>query len=64
MRQQDFRSIGRDVQEALRARAVFLVLTLGKTRADAAQAAGTSRQTVNSWLKGTSKNTRISAECS
>lgn len=33
------------------ARAVFLVLTVGKTQAEAAQAVGTSRQTVNQWLK-------------
>ena len=51
MQQKDFRGIGRDAQEALRARAVFLVLTVGKTQAEAAQAVGTSRQTVNQWLK-------------
>ena len=30
MEKRDFRSLGRDAQEALRARAVYLVLTLGK----------------------------------
>jgi len=51
MRQQDFRGIGRDTQEALRARAVFLVITVGKSQAEAAQAVGVSRQTVNQWMK-------------
>jgi transposase-like protein len=51
MRRKDFRGIGRDTQEALRARAVFLVLTVRKSQAEAAEAAGVSRQTVNQWLK-------------
>jgi hypothetical protein len=51
MRQKDFRSIGRDTQEALRGRAVFLVLTVRKSQAEAAEAVGVSRQTVNQWLK-------------
>src|SRR5258706_13721894 len=51
MRQQDFRGIGRDTQEALRARAVFLVITVGKSQAEAAQAVGVSRQTVNQWMQ-------------
>ena len=51
MRQKDFRGIGRDTQEALRARAVFLVHTVGKSQAEAAEAVGVSRQTVNQWMK-------------
>lgn len=51
MEKQDFRSIGRDAQEALRARAVYLVETQGKTQAEAGEAVGASRQTVNLWLK-------------
>jgi transposase len=51
MRQKDFRGIGRDTQEALRGRAVFLVLTVRKSQAEAAEAVGVSRQTVNQWLK-------------
>jgi len=48
MRQQDFRGIGRDTQEALRARAVFLVITVGKSQAEAAQAVGVSgRPSIN-----------------
>jgi transposase len=56
MQQKDFRGIGRDTQEALRARAVFLVLTIGKTQAEAAQMVGASRQTVNLWLKRHAKS--------
>ena len=56
MRQQDFRGIGRDVQEALRVRAVFLVLSVGKTQSEAAQAVGVHRQTVNQWLKRHAKS--------
>src|SRR5450631_2002479 len=51
MRQKDFRGIGRDTQEALRSRAVFPVLTVRKSQAEAAEAVGVSRQTVNQWLK-------------
>jgi transposase len=51
MRQKDFRGIGRDTQEALRLRAVFLVHTVGKSQSDAAQAVGVSRQVVNRWMK-------------
>jgi transposase len=51
MEKRDFRGLGRDAQEALRARAVYLVLTLGKTQAEAAEAVGTQRQAVNRWLK-------------
>jgi len=51
MQQKDFRGLGRDAQEALRARGVYLVRTAGKTQAEAAEAVGVSRQTVNQWLK-------------
>jgi hypothetical protein len=34
----DFRSLGKETQEALRARAVFLVLQLHKTQAEAGEA--------------------------
>ena len=51
MEKRDFRSIGRDAQEELRARAIYLVKVLGKTQADAASGVGSSRQTVNQWLK-------------
>ncbi len=51
MEKKDFRGLGRDAQEALRARAVYLVVTVGKTQMEAAQAVGASRQTVNGWLK-------------
>ena len=56
MRQRDFRGIGRDTQEALRARAVFLVSTVGKSQAEAAQAVGVSRQVVNRWMKRHAKS--------
>ncbi len=49
MEQKDFRSIGRDAQEALRERAVYLVLREGKTQAEAAGLAGVHRQVVNRW---------------
>jgi transposase len=51
MEKKDFRGLGRDPQEALRVRAVYLVRTLGKTQAEAAEAVGVHRQTVNHWLK-------------
>ena len=51
MEKKDFRGLGRDAQEALRARAVYLVVTVGKSQMEAAQAVGASRQTVNGWLK-------------
>jgi transposase len=47
----DFRSLGRDAQEALRARAVYLVRTLGQPQSAAAAAVGASRQSVNIWLR-------------
>ena len=47
----DFRSLGRDGQEALRTRAVYLVSVLGKSQGEAAEAVGASRQTVNQWMK-------------
>lgn len=51
MEQQDFRGLGRDTQEALRRRCVFLVHTVGKSQAEAALAVGVSRQVVNRWMK-------------
>ena len=51
MEKKDFRGLGREPQEALRVRAVYLVRTLGKTQAEAAEAVGVHRQTVNQWLK-------------
>jgi transposase len=51
MQQKDFRGIGRGPQEALRARAVFLVHTVGQSQGQAAEAVGVSRQTVNQWMK-------------
>jgi Homeodomain-like domain-containing protein len=51
MEKRDFRSLGRETQEALRVRAVFLVLQLHKTQAEAAEAVGVSRQIVNQWLR-------------
>jgi len=50
MDQKDFRSIGRDAQEALRERAVYLVVQEGKTQAEAAIVVGVHRQVVNRWL--------------
>jgi transposase len=47
----DFRSLGREAQEALRVRAVYLVRTAGKSQSAAAEAVGASRQTVNIWLR-------------
>jgi hypothetical protein len=44
MEKKDFRGIGRDAQEALRARAVYLVLIQRKTQAEAAEAVGVGRQ--------------------
>ena len=44
MEKRDFRSLGRDAQEALRTRAVYLVLTLGRTQAEAAETVGTLRR--------------------
>ena len=51
MEKKDFRSLGRDTMETLRFQAVFLVLELHKTQAEAAEAVGVSRQTVNQWLR-------------
>ena len=47
----DFRSIGRAAQEELRRRALFLILQQGLSQAQAAQAVGVQRQTVNIWLQ-------------
>jgi transposase len=51
MEKKDFRGLGRPTQETLRVQAVFLVLSLHKTQAEAAEAVGVSRQTVNQWLR-------------
>ena len=51
MEKKDFRSLGRETMETLRFQAVFLVLELHKTQAEAAEAVGVSRQTVNQWLR-------------
>jgi transposase len=51
MDRQDFRSLGRPVQEALRARAVHLVVEAGKSQGEAAEAVGVSRQVVNQWMQ-------------
>jgi transposase len=50
MERKDFRSIGRDAQEALRERAVYLVLREGRTQAEAAWLVGVHRQVVNRWI--------------
>ena len=52
MERKDFRRIGRDAQEALRERAVYLVLREAKTQAEAAGLAGGHRQVVNRWSCG------------
>jgi transposase len=51
MKQVDFRGLGRDVQEALRSRAVYLVRRLGKSQSEAAAVVRASRQAVNQWLQ-------------
>ena len=47
----DFRGLGRPAQEALRRRVLFLIEREGMSQAQAAQAVGVHRQTVNIWLK-------------
>ena len=47
----DFRSLGRKAQEALRERAVYLVLHEGMRQGEAARAVGVHRQVVNRWLQ-------------
>jgi transposase len=51
MEAQDFRSLGRPAQEALRRRALILIEQEGLSQAQAAQAVGVHRQTVNIWLR-------------
>ena len=51
MDEQDFRSIGRPAQEALRRRALVLILEQGMSQAEAARVVGVQRQTVNIWLQ-------------
>ena len=50
MEARDFRGLGRETQEALRRRALFLVEREGMTQGQAAVAVGVHRQTVNVWL--------------
>jgi transposase len=51
MEQRDFRGLGRPAQEALRARAIYLVTQAGRSQWEAAEAVGVSRQTVNQWVR-------------
>ena len=51
MEQRDFRGLGRATQEALRARAVYLVIETGAPQGEAAAAVGVSRQVVNRWVQ-------------
>ena len=51
MEQRDFRGLGRATQEALRARAVYLVIETGTPQGEAAAAVGVSRQVVNRWMQ-------------
>jgi transposase len=51
MEARDFRGLGREPQEALRRRALFLVKREGMTQGQAALAVGVHRQTVNIWLR-------------
>lgn len=51
MEARDFRGLGREPQEALRRRALFLVEHEGMTQGQAAVAVGVHRQTVNVWLR-------------
>ncbi len=50
MERQDFRKLGRAAQEALRVRAIYLVMQTGRSQGDAAEAVGVSRQVVNRWV--------------
>src|SRR5947209_8554306 len=51
MEARDFRGLGRETQEALRRRALFLVEREGMTQGQAAVAVGVHRKTVNVWLR-------------
>lgn len=51
MERTDFRGLGRDTQEALRARAVYLVVECGQSQGAVATAVGASRQAVNRWVQ-------------
>ena len=51
MEARDFRGIGRAAQEELRRRALFLIEQQGLSQAQAAEAVGVQRQTVNIWLR-------------
>ena len=51
MEQRDFRGLSRATQEALRARAVYLVIETGTPQGAAAAVVGVSRQVVNRWMQ-------------
>jgi transposase len=51
MEHQDFRSIGRAAQEALRRRALWLIEHEGLSQGEVARLVGVQRQTVNLWVK-------------
>ncbi|MDX6751128.1 winged helix-turn-helix domain-containing protein [Geminicoccaceae bacterium 1502E] len=51
MEQQDFRSIGRAAQEALRRRALWLIEHERLSQSEVARLIGVQRQTVNLWVK-------------
>jgi transposase len=51
MEHQDFRSIGRPAQEALRRRALWLVEHEGLSQGEVARLIGVQRQTVNLWVR-------------
>ncbi|MDX6752469.1 helix-turn-helix domain-containing protein [Geminicoccaceae bacterium 1502E] len=51
MKQQDFRSIGRAAQEALRRRVLWLIRHERLSQSDVARLVGVQRQTVNLWVK-------------
>jgi transposase len=56
MKRQNFRKLAPAAQEALRVRAVPLILKVGKTQEESAIAVGVSRQRVNIWLRRYRKN--------
>ena len=58
MEQRDFRGLGRATQEALRARAVYLVIETGTPQGEAAAAVGVSRQVVNRWTTASTASGR------
>jgi len=56
MQRTDFRSTGRDPEEELRARAVYLILERGHSQTTAADAIGVARLTVNRLMKRHAKS--------